>query len=85
VVRIRRGVYQVPSQSEPGVRWTVIDQAALESGDGLQCVCPAGLVGKPCAHKSALIVRRQQEAKRRQRLAQAAAEVTTTQKENLAA
>ena len=65
VVRVRYGVYTVPSQTETGVRWTVLDQAALGSGAGLQCTCTAGLMGRPCAHKSAVLVRRQREEKRR--------------------
>ncbi len=68
VVRVRYGVYTVPSQTEPGVRWTVIQLA----DGGLQCTCTAGLMGKPCAHAAAVLVRRQREEKRRQRLAQAA-------------
>ncbi len=72
VTRVKYGVYQVPSQSEPGTRWTIIQRA----DGGLQCVCPAGLVGRPCAHKAAVVVRRQREEKRGRRRAQAAAEAT---------
>jgi hypothetical protein len=65
VERVRFGVYTVPSQTEPGVRWTVIDRAALGSGEGLQCTCAAGIHRRPCAHKAAVVVRRQREARRR--------------------
>jgi len=59
VRRVKHGLYTVPSQSEPGTYWTVVERV-----DGaLQCTCTAGLVGRPCAHKSAVVVRRQREAK----------------------
>jgi hypothetical protein len=57
VERVRFGTYRVPSQTEDGVLWTVID-----TGRGLQCTCPAGMLGRPCAHKEAVLIRRQQEA-----------------------
>ena len=38
VERVRYGVSTVPSRSEPGVRWTVIQRV---DGD-LQCTCSAG-------------------------------------------
>jgi len=63
VKRLKYGLYTVPSQSESGVYWTVVQR-----GDGdLQCTCGAGIYGRPCAHLAAVIVRRQQEAKRRER------------------
>jgi hypothetical protein len=58
VERLRHGLYTVPSQSEPGVRWTVVD-----TGTGLQCTCTAGMLNRPCAHAAAVVVRRQQEAR----------------------
>ncbi len=57
VTRVKHGLYTVPSQSEPGTYWTVVQRA----DGGLQCVCPSGLVGRPCAHKAAVLVRRQRE------------------------
>ena len=36
VERVRFGTYLVPSQTEPGVTWTVID-----TEHGLQCTCGA--------------------------------------------
>ncbi len=64
VRRLRHGLYQVPSQSEEGVWWPVVERP-----DGaLQCVCPSGLAGKPCAHKAAVVVRRQREAKGQRRV-----------------
>ncbi len=57
VKRVKFGLYTVPSQSEPGTYWTVVQRA----DGGLQCVCPSGLVGRPCAHKAAVVVRRQRE------------------------
>ncbi len=68
VERVKYGIYRVPSQSEPGVRWTVVDLAALGTGNGLQCTCQAGIHGRPCAHRAAVLVRRQREAKRRGRV-----------------
>jgi len=38
VTRVKYGLYQVPSQSEPGVYWTVVERA----DGGLQCTCGAG-------------------------------------------
>jgi len=64
VKRIKYGLYTVPSQSEPGVYWTVVERA----DGGLQCTCGAGIYGRPCAHAAAVTVRRQREAKRRRRL-----------------
>ena len=63
VTRIRCGLYLVPSTSEEGVTWTVIQRV----DGGLQCTCGAGIHGRPCAHAAAVTVRRQQDAKRRQR------------------
>jgi len=57
VRRVKYGLYTVPSQSEPGTYWTVVQRA----DGGLQCVCPSGLVGRPCAHRAAVVVRRQRE------------------------
>ena len=68
VKRLKFGLYTVPSQSEPGVYWTVVERA----DGGLQCTCGAGMFGRPCAHLAAVTVRRQQEAKRRQQRKQAA-------------
>lgn len=65
VTRKRRGVYLVPSQTEPGVVWTVIDRQLLGTGSGLWCSCPAGIHHKPCAHAFAVVARRQLEARRR--------------------
>lgn len=64
VIRRRRGVYVVPSQTEPGVTWTVIDRGLLGTGSGLQCSCMAGLMGHPCAHAFAIVARRQLEARK---------------------
>ena len=58
VHRIKRGVYLVPSQSEPGVRWPVIDNGEL------RCPCPAGWFNKPCSHKGAVLARRIIEVER---------------------
>jgi len=63
VERVRLGLYRVPSTSEAGVTWTVIQRV----DGGLQCTCGAGIHGRPCAHAAAVTVRRQQDAKRRQR------------------
>jgi len=46
VRRVKFGLYTVPSQSEPGTYWTVVQRA-----DG----------GRPCAHRAAVLVRRQRE------------------------
>src|SRR5688572_27777079 len=62
VERVRYGVYTVPSQTEDGVKWTVVDLAALGTGRGLRCSCPAGMLNRPCAHREAVLIRRQQEA-----------------------
>ena len=64
VVKIKPSVYLVPSQSEPGVRWPVIQAKEGE----LRCPCPAGWYGKPCAHASAVIARRAIEAEKRPRV-----------------
>lgn len=57
VERLCYGLYLVPSQTEPGVQWTVIDV------DGhLECTCPAALYGNPCAHAAAVQTRRREHA-----------------------
>lgn len=61
VERVRLGLYLVPSQTEPGVKWPVLDV----KGEGLRCSCPAALYGRPCAHVAAVFVRRQVEDEKR--------------------
>ena len=78
VVRVRHGVYQVPSVTRPDVVYTV-------TGDGLfvidyACTCPAGQNGIPCWHAAAVRLRKtQEEAKAdwRRILAKRAAEAPT--------
>ena len=78
VIRVRYGVYQVPSATQPDVLYTV-------TGDGLfvidyACTCPAGQNGIPCWHAAAVRLRRTQEqakANWRRILAQRAVEAQT--------
>jgi hypothetical protein len=65
VRRLKVGVYLVPSQTEPDVTWTVLDQGLLGTGSGLRCTCMAGMMGRPCAHAFAVLARRQLEARKR--------------------
>lgn len=65
VTRVARGVYHVPSQSDPDGFHLVTDLTLLGIGDGLMCDCVAAEHGKPCAHRGAVVARRQaEEAKR---------------------
>lgn len=57
VERLAYGLYLVPSQTEPGVQWTVVEHEGL-----LRCSCPAALHGKPCAHAAAVATRRREHA-----------------------
>ena len=59
VIRVRHGVYRVPSATQPDVQYTV-------TGDGpfvvdYACTCPAGQNGIPCWHAAAVRLRRTQE------------------------
>ena len=60
VKRLRKGLYRVPSTSDAGVEWTVI-----EVGYRLQCTCPSGLHGRVCRHAAAVQQRRAIEAEKR--------------------
>lgn len=61
VVKVAPAVYSVPSQSG-GEAHIVTDLALLGIGEGLACDCVAAEHGKPCAHRAAVVARRQQEA-----------------------
>lgn len=85
VVRVRHGVYRVPSATQPDVVYTV-------TGDGrfvtdYACTCPAGRSGIPCWHAAAVRLRKtQEEAKAdwRRILARRAAEARTPEPDRAA-
>ncbi len=59
VIRVRHGLYRVPSATQPDVVYTV-------TGDGrfvidYACTCPAGRSGIPCWHAAAVRLRKTQE------------------------
>jgi hypothetical protein len=71
VRRLGRGLYEVPSTSDPSVTYIVSGVQARE----MTCTCVAGAHGKPCKHVAAVLLRRTQETALAQarRLAQAPA------------
>jgi len=64
ITTVAVGVYHCPSQSDPAGFHVVTDLAVLGIGQGLACTCTAAEMGNPCAHRAAVVVRRQ-EAERR--------------------
>ena len=69
VQRVKYGVYTVESQTTPGVRWTVVEDA----NGVLHCSCPRSFFHRGCAHRAAVTVRRAWEAARRPAIAPRAA------------
>ena len=61
VVRVAPAVYSVPSQTG-GEAHLVTDLTLLGIGEGLACDCIAYEHGQPCAHRGAVVARRQLEA-----------------------
>jgi hypothetical protein len=64
VVRVAPAVYSVPSQTG-GEAHVVTDLTLLGVGEGLACDCTAYEHGRPCAHRGAVVARRQLEAAKR--------------------
>jgi hypothetical protein len=61
VVRVAPAVYSVPSQTG-GEAHVVTDLTLLGVGEGLACDCLAFDHGQACAHRGAVVARRQLEA-----------------------
>jgi hypothetical protein len=59
-------VYGVPSRSEPGELHVVVDLGRLGIGQCLRCDCAAGVHNQACAHRTAVVLRRQRAAARRE-------------------
>jgi hypothetical protein len=64
VVWVAPAVYSVPSQTG-GEAHLVTDLTLLGIGEGLACDCLAFDHGRPCAHRGAVVARRQLEAAKR--------------------
>lgn len=58
VVRVRHGVYEVPSAGRDE-RYLVTGTSPLAAE--MRCTCPAGQHGRPCWHRAAVQLRKTQE------------------------
>ena len=63
VEKVAPAVYWVPSQSDADGFHLVTDLDRLGTGSGLACDCAAAQHGTPCAHRAAVLARRQQETR----------------------
>jgi hypothetical protein len=61
VEQVAPAVYWVPSQSEPDGFHLVTDLERLGAGTGLACDCAAARHHRACAHRAAVLARRQRE------------------------
>jgi hypothetical protein len=59
LTEVAPGVFHVPSQSDPTGLHVVTDLGVLGIGQGFACTCTAAEMGNPCAHRAALVVKRQ--------------------------
>lgn len=60
VVRLRLGLYEVPSQTRPGQAHRV----TVSASGVYHCSCEAGVAGRPCVHQAAVYLRKLEQNSR---------------------